>query len=156
VSEEGDPFTLLNAYDEWIKVKGARGEDSRKWCRRHGLEEQRLYEITRLKDQFGNLLKDAGLLREETVAQARNRVARSNPDRSWKRRQPSTLDPPPCTLNPQPSTLNPDRSWKRRLNPKSSTLDPQPWQVVEETAAAEASEGKGAEQEEKSPRDGGC
>ena len=87
VSEEGDPFTLLNAYDEWIKVKGARGEDSRKWCRRHGLEEQRLYEITRLKDQFGNLLKDAGLLREETVVQARNRVARSNPDRSWKRQQ---------------------------------------------------------------------
>lgn len=71
VSEEGDPFTLLNAYDEWMKVKGARGEDSRKWCKRHGLEEQRMYEMTRLKDQFGSLLKQAGLLREETVVQVR-------------------------------------------------------------------------------------
>ena len=56
-------------------------------CQRHGVEEQRLYEMTRLKEQFGELLKAAGLLQVETITQARNRVARSNPDRSWKRKQ---------------------------------------------------------------------
>ena len=31
VSEEGDPFTLLNVYDEWIRVKAAR-DNTKKWC----------------------------------------------------------------------------------------------------------------------------
>ena len=86
VSEEGDPFTLLNVYDEWIRVK-ANKENTKKWSQRNGIEEQRLYEMTRLKDQFAELLKSAGLLQVETLTQARNRVARSNPDRSWKRKQ---------------------------------------------------------------------
>jgi hypothetical protein len=86
VSEEGDPFTVLNVYDEWIRVKAAK-ENTKKWSKRHGVEEQRLYEMTRLKEQFADLLKSAGLLQVETLTQARNRVARSNPDRSWKRKQ---------------------------------------------------------------------
>eukprot|EP00961_Rhodomonas_salina_P004450 60837-Rhodomonas_salina.2 len=53
---------------------------SRGW-QRHGIEEQRLYEMTRLKDQFAELLKTAGLLQADTLIQAKNRVARSNPDR---------------------------------------------------------------------------
>ena len=61
VSEEGDPFTLLNVYDEWVRIKAAK-ENSRKWCQRNGVEEQRLYEMARLKDQFADLLKAAGLL----------------------------------------------------------------------------------------------
>jgi hypothetical protein len=81
-SEEGDAFTLLNVYDSWVKVKAAR-ESGKKWCarsarppapcarisfsarvpaRRHGVEEQRLYEMTRLKDQFADLLKQASPL----------------------------------------------------------------------------------------------
>ncbi|KAL4227796.1 negative regulation of nuclear-transcribed mRNA catabolic process [Mactra antiquata] len=60
-SDNGDPFTLLNAFDEWIQVK-ADGMHTRKWCKRRGLEEQRFYEMTKLKKQFKDLLRDHGLL----------------------------------------------------------------------------------------------
>ncbi|XP_071098755.1 probable ATP-dependent RNA helicase DHX34 [Haliotis cracherodii] len=60
-SDHGDPFTLLNAADEWIQVK-AEGRGTRKWCQRRGLEEQRFYEMNKLKRQFRDLLKDHGLL----------------------------------------------------------------------------------------------
>jgi hypothetical protein len=43
-------------------VKAARSESSKKWCKRYGIEEQRLYELTKLKSQFTELLQDAGLL----------------------------------------------------------------------------------------------
>lgn len=49
-------------YDEWIAIKAARSESSKKWCKRYGIEEQRLYELTKLKSQFTELLQDAGLL----------------------------------------------------------------------------------------------
>lgn len=52
----------MNAYDEWIRVKADRHESSRRWCKRHGLQEQRLYEITKLRRQFQDLLADSGLL----------------------------------------------------------------------------------------------
>jgi len=49
-------------YDEWIAIKAARSESSKKWCKRYGIEEQRFYELTKLKSQFTELLQDAGLL----------------------------------------------------------------------------------------------
>jgi hypothetical protein len=49
-------------YDEWIAVKASRSESSKKWCKRYGIEEQRFYELTKLKSQFTELLQDAGLL----------------------------------------------------------------------------------------------
>ena len=61
-SEHGDPFTLLNAYDEWILTKSDRRSNSKKWCKRRGLEEQRFYEMSKLKRQFEDLLRDHGLL----------------------------------------------------------------------------------------------
>ncbi|XP_048121136.1 probable ATP-dependent RNA helicase DHX34 [Alosa alosa] len=51
-SNHGDPFTLLNTFNAWVQVKGERGGGSRKWCRRRGLEEQRLYEMVNLRRQF--------------------------------------------------------------------------------------------------------
>ena len=63
-SDSGDPFTLLNAFDEWIQVK-AEGHGTRKWCRRRGLEEQRFYEMAKLKQQFRELLQDHNLLEGE-------------------------------------------------------------------------------------------
>ena len=72
----GDPFTVMNAYDEWIRVKAARQESSRRWCKRHGLQEQRLYEITKLRRQFEDLLGNAGLLWLGAAAQ-RARQARA-------------------------------------------------------------------------------
>ncbi|XP_012990989.2 probable ATP-dependent RNA helicase DHX34 [Esox lucius] len=61
-SDQGDPFTLLNTFNAWVQVKGERGGASRKWCRRRGLEEQRLYEMVNLRRQFKELLRSHGLL----------------------------------------------------------------------------------------------
>ncbi|XP_069180383.1 probable ATP-dependent RNA helicase DHX34 [Procambarus clarkii] len=60
-SDHGDPFTLLASYREWLCVKQEGHENSRKWCRRRGLEEQRFYEMTKLRHQFAQLLHDSGL-----------------------------------------------------------------------------------------------
>ncbi|XP_076036389.1 putative ATP-dependent RNA helicase DHX34 [Oratosquilla oratoria] len=60
-SDHGDAFTLLKAYREWLSIKAEGRENSRKWCRRRGLEEQRFYEITKLRHQFTQLLADSGL-----------------------------------------------------------------------------------------------
>lgn len=55
-SNHGDPVTLINLYREWLLIKQTaadqtygRRENSKKWCRDRGLEEQRFYEITKLK-----------------------------------------------------------------------------------------------------------
>ncbi|XP_064390174.1 probable ATP-dependent RNA helicase DHX34 isoform X2 [Halichondria panicea] len=61
-SEQGDPFTLLNAYDEWIQMKAEGSGSVHRWCRRRGLEQQRFYEITKLKEQFQEILLEYGLL----------------------------------------------------------------------------------------------
>ncbi|CAG2109868.1 unnamed protein product, partial [Medioppia subpectinata] len=37
-SPEGDPFTLLNAYNKWLEIKSEQ-QNSKKWCRQRGLEE---------------------------------------------------------------------------------------------------------------------
>ena len=55
-SDHGDPFTLLKAYDEWLQAKSREGS-TRKWCKRRGLEEQRFYEMSKLKKQFEELLQ---------------------------------------------------------------------------------------------------
>ncbi|KAM6987928.1 LOW QUALITY PROTEIN: putative ATP-dependent RNA helicase DHX34 [Tautogolabrus adspersus] len=64
-SNQGDPFTLLNTFNAWMEIKGERGGGSKKWCRRRGLEEQRLYEMVNLRRQFKDLLKSHGLLESE-------------------------------------------------------------------------------------------
>lgn len=63
-SPHGDPLTLLNIFNEWVQVKLERGGSSRKWCRRRGLEEHRLYEAANLRRQFQELLRDHQLLEE--------------------------------------------------------------------------------------------
>ncbi|XP_044731151.1 probable ATP-dependent RNA helicase DHX34 [Chrysoperla carnea] len=70
-SDDGDPITLLNIYRQWLHIKyttstttssNQSSNNSRKWCRKHGLEEQRFYEITKLRAQFQQLLEDCNLL----------------------------------------------------------------------------------------------
>ncbi|MEE6513533.1 hypothetical protein FKM82_021255 [Ascaphus truei] len=82
-SDHGDPFTLLNAFNEWVQVKSSRSSNSRKWCRRRGLEEQRLYEITNLRRQFKELLKSHGLL-EESRTQTGDRNSRQRQHKQRK------------------------------------------------------------------------
>ncbi|KAM6973744.1 putative ATP-dependent RNA helicase DHX34 [Aplochiton taeniatus] len=67
-SNHGDPFTLLNTFNAWVQIKGERGGGSRKWCRRRGLEEQRLYEMVNLRRQFKELLRSHGLLEPQYTA----------------------------------------------------------------------------------------
>eukprot|EP00795_Rhopilema_esculentum_P012353 gene12353-3006_t len=65
-SEHGDPFTLLNVYDQWIRLKADRQSSTRKWCKRRGIEEERLYEISKLKRQFERLLSDYKLVERKS------------------------------------------------------------------------------------------
>lgn len=57
-SKHGDPFTLLNLWQNWLDVKGDRKSSSRKWCKTNGIEEQRMYEIAKMKRQFEKVLND--------------------------------------------------------------------------------------------------
>ncbi|KAG5680272.1 hypothetical protein PVAND_009791 [Polypedilum vanderplanki] len=71
-STHGDPITLINLYREWLLVKKSFDsrdrdrENSRQWCRKRGLEEQRFYEITKLKNQLESLLRECQLIEEKT------------------------------------------------------------------------------------------
>ena len=40
-------------------------ENSRKWCKKRGLEEQRFYEMTKLRQQFKEILEESGLLQKD-------------------------------------------------------------------------------------------
>ncbi|XP_006142184.1 probable ATP-dependent RNA helicase DHX34 [Tupaia chinensis] len=68
-SDQGDPFTLFNIFNAWVQVKSERSRNSRKWCRRRGVEEHRLYEMANLRRQFKELLVDHGLLAGAQAAQ---------------------------------------------------------------------------------------
>ncbi|NWZ59808.1 DHX34 helicase, partial [Haliaeetus albicilla] len=84
-SPHGDPLTLLNVFNEWVQqVKSERSGSSRKWCRRRGLEEHRLYEAANLRRQFQELLRDHQLL-EEASSQPSDSYSRQS--RHWERRE---------------------------------------------------------------------
>ena len=51
-SSHGDSLTLLDALVSWLQVKVSGRVRSRAWCRDRGLEEQRFYELTKLRRQF--------------------------------------------------------------------------------------------------------
>ncbi|CAO3611270.1 unnamed protein product [Cunninghamella blakesleeana] len=55
-SHHGDPFTLLNVWKSWLDVKSDRKQSSRQWCRRYGIEEQRLYEVAKMRGQFEKIV----------------------------------------------------------------------------------------------------
>ena len=51
-------------YREWLKLRTS-GEDTRKWARKCGIEEARLYEITKLRRQFREILQQNDLIPKE-------------------------------------------------------------------------------------------
>ncbi|XP_053949579.1 probable ATP-dependent RNA helicase DHX34 [Anastrepha ludens] len=59
-SDQGDIFTLLRAYHEWLQLKW-NNENTRRWCHKLGIEEQRFYEITKLRNQFQNILESCNM-----------------------------------------------------------------------------------------------
>ncbi|XP_017787147.1 PREDICTED: probable ATP-dependent RNA helicase DHX34 [Nicrophorus vespilloides] len=60
-SDHGEPITLLNLYKGWLQVKRT-GEQSRNWTKSRGVEEQRFYEVTKLIEQFRDILQDSNLI----------------------------------------------------------------------------------------------
>lgn len=83
----------MNAYREWLELKrgqiNRRNESTKQWCRRRGLEEQRFYEITKLRRQFEDLLKDSELLSVENDGEmsASERIIRKGELRQLKQMQ---------------------------------------------------------------------
>lgn len=59
-SDQGDLFTMLRCFREWLQLK-LRREGTRQWCHRLGIEEQRFYEVTKLRQQFQRILESCGM-----------------------------------------------------------------------------------------------
>ncbi|OON18972.1 helicase protein [Opisthorchis viverrini] len=89
-SDHGDAFTVMRVFDEWLRIKSedvtqpkqeshsdpqwSRADSRtniRRWCRRIGAQEQRLHEMVRLRNQFSQLLRDAGLWADRTTQQTK-------------------------------------------------------------------------------------
>ncbi|XP_027848814.2 probable ATP-dependent RNA helicase DHX34 [Aphis gossypii] len=65
-SDHGDPIILLNAFKQWLELKSdGQNTNTRQWCKRRGFEEQRFYEMTKLRRQFKDLLDECGLVKNE-------------------------------------------------------------------------------------------
>ncbi|KAI3636076.1 hypothetical protein MIR68_005957 [Amoeboaphelidium protococcarum] len=57
-SLHGDPFTLLNVYIQWLSTKHQNSSTtSQKWCKLNGVNEYRLYEISKLVHQYRQILR---------------------------------------------------------------------------------------------------
>ncbi|KAG8247631.1 DEAH (Asp-Glu-Ala-His) box polypeptide 34 [Homalodisca vitripennis] len=114
-SDHGDPITLLNAFREWLEAKRGERGASRQWCRRRGLEEQRFYEMTKLRAQFKELLQDCGLLK----ASERPSASLSSAERSLRHGEVKLL-----------------KSMKRSLQEEAPrrrrTLKPDTWTLAED------------------------
>eukprot|EP00002_Diphylleia_rotans_P039568 TRINITY_DN9202_c0_g1_i1.p1 TRINITY_DN9202_c0_g1~~TRINITY_DN9202_c0_g1_i1.p1 ORF type:complete len:990 (-),score=168.40 TRINITY_DN9202_c0_g1_i1:108-3077(-) len=82
-SKFGDPFTLYFIYMEWLHMKERSQESSKKWCRRKGLEEQRLYEMTKLRRQLRSVLPES--LRDYELEEKKSKKARI--EHGMKRRE---------------------------------------------------------------------
>ena len=87
-SDHGDLITLLNAFNEWIRMK-AEGHQGRslKWCKRRGLEQQRLYEMSKLKQQFQELLQEHSLVGESGGGERREYTPLERRQRLVQRKQ---------------------------------------------------------------------
>lgn len=83
MSNHGDPFTLLNLFDEWIEVK-SDDQNTRTWCKRRGVEEQRLYDITKLRRQFRDILRDYNMEIDYNQKKTRTTLEKRE---HWKKKQ---------------------------------------------------------------------
>ncbi|CAJ0602732.1 unnamed protein product [Cylicocyclus nassatus] len=60
-SSMGDPFTLIEVFREWVLQKSSGGK-VRRWALENGIDEHRMYEISKLRAQYRQILEDAGLI----------------------------------------------------------------------------------------------
>ncbi|KAH8387723.1 hypothetical protein KR093_009176 [Drosophila rubida] len=90
-SDQGDLFTLLRAFSAWLQLKLDR-ENTRKWCHRLGIEEQRFYEVCKLRSQFQRILESCRMVPpKDQAAQSSSERARRHGElrqlKALKRRQ---------------------------------------------------------------------
>uniref|UniRef100_A0A158PCF6 Helicase ATP-binding domain-containing protein n=1 Tax=Angiostrongylus cantonensis TaxID=6313 RepID=A0A158PCF6_ANGCA len=57
----GDPFTLIEIFREWVLQKSYTGK-GRRWALENGIDEHRIYEISKLRSQYRKILEDVGLV----------------------------------------------------------------------------------------------
>ncbi|XGW27233.1 hypothetical protein V3C99_007665 [Haemonchus contortus] len=57
----GDPFTLIEIFREWMLQKSTTGK-VRRWALENGIDEHRMFEISKLRFQYRQILEDAGLI----------------------------------------------------------------------------------------------
>lgn len=67
-SPMGDPFTLIAVFREWVLQKAFEGT-ARRWAMENGIDEHRLYEISKLRSQYRQILEDAGLIKKASAAE---------------------------------------------------------------------------------------
>ncbi|CAO4375068.1 unnamed protein product [Caenorhabditis nigoni] len=67
-SSMGDPFTLIAVFREWVLQKAYEGS-ARRWTMENGIDEHRLYEISKLRNQYRQILEDAGLVEKASAAE---------------------------------------------------------------------------------------
>ncbi|KAJ1347611.1 Pfam:DUF1605, partial [Parelaphostrongylus tenuis] len=60
-SSMGDPFTLIEIFREWVLQKSYTGR-GRRWAVENGIDEHRIYEISKLRSQYRKILEDAELV----------------------------------------------------------------------------------------------
>ncbi|KAK5971881.1 HA2 domain-containing protein [Trichostrongylus colubriformis] len=60
-SSMGDPFTLIEIFREWMLQKCTAGK-VRRWALENGIDEHRMFEISKLRFQYRQILEDAGLV----------------------------------------------------------------------------------------------
>ncbi|XP_043233038.1 probable ATP-dependent RNA helicase DHX34 [Amphibalanus amphitrite] len=76
-SSHGDSITLLEAFVSWLQIKVTGKVRSRAWCGERGLEEQRFYELVKLRRQFMTIMEESRLLpKPARLVSAADRVRR--------------------------------------------------------------------------------
>ncbi|XP_055333449.1 probable ATP-dependent RNA helicase DHX34 [Paramacrobiotus metropolitanus] len=64
-SDHGDALCIIRVFHAWLEEKRRqtdKNDNTKRWCRKRGVEEQRLYEMTKLTGQFREILQEHGLL----------------------------------------------------------------------------------------------
>ncbi|CAD6195426.1 unnamed protein product [Caenorhabditis auriculariae] len=64
----GDPFTLIAVFREWVMQKAFEG-GTRKWTMENGIDEHRLYEISKLRAQYRQVLEDVGMIKKASASE---------------------------------------------------------------------------------------
>ncbi|CAI5973996.1 unnamed protein product [Closterium sp. NIES-65] len=82
-SGDGDAFTLMAVFGEWSKVQKESSRAAHRWCKRHGVEPQRLMEMAKLHRQFTHILLSTRLLR--STAQRRQQMQQGRKRGRWDR-----------------------------------------------------------------------